>query len=480
MVDSHRRRARLPDLSINVRLAKGCLHFVLTGDPEMGLIGARFGPIQLHKPLESYFSGFLMEVENQIQQNARCPDPAEYRQLENLGLKLFEEVFPEDLQQRLWELRNQIQTLQIVSNEPYIPWEFCRLQSPRGSESEEGGFFCEVFDMSRGFHSAPTPSRLHGGKMAIIAITGGRLKQVQKEIEDLEALISPGCRITHIEPEFPAIDRAMGNESFDIWHVAGHGKLNGDMQEGHSVIPLKDGHLLKPESITGKARAIGKTQPLVFFNNCYSGRSNFSLAKQEGWAFQLIHKGVGAFIGTWWAIDDRRARGFARAFYGALLKGSPLGEAVRHARGEIRKKGDASWLTYTCFGDPHAKLVLQPSLTTRWDQAKNNAGPGWHQNELVLLLILLAVEEPITKEHWKTFAGVTEPEPYGAVLLKWGDLIEIKGDQGSPRYQIVDRSFRALIQKKAQDPREGIDMAGIHERIARVLARELCKKPFVG
>jgi hypothetical protein len=47
---------------------------------------------------------------------------------------------------------------------------------------------------------------------------------------------------------------------------------------------------------------------------------------------------------------------FSRAFYGALKSGATLAEAARTARAAIKSSGDQTWLAYTVYGEPTARL----------------------------------------------------------------------------------------------------------------------------
>ena len=42
--------------------------------------------------------------------------------------------------------------------------------------------------------------------------------------------------------------------------------------------------------------------------------------------------GVANYIGTYWPVGDAAAKTFAETFYGALLNGSPIGNALLEAR----------------------------------------------------------------------------------------------------------------------------------------------------
>ena len=44
------------------------------------------------------------------------------------GAQLFEELFPETLQQILWTNRLNLDSIMVISTEPFIPWEIVHLK----------------------------------------------------------------------------------------------------------------------------------------------------------------------------------------------------------------------------------------------------------------------------------------------------------------------------------------------------------------
>jgi hypothetical protein len=52
------------------------------------------------------------------------------RFLQDQGAHLFEELFPVDLQQKLWEYRDRLKSILLLADEPYLPWELVHLKPP--------------------------------------------------------------------------------------------------------------------------------------------------------------------------------------------------------------------------------------------------------------------------------------------------------------------------------------------------------------
>src|SRR5205823_5141577 len=99
---------------------------------------------------------------------------------------------------------------------------------------------------------------------------------------------------------------------------------------------------------------------LVFFNACVVAEMSFALTRLGGWPKVWIDDcACGAFIGPTWSVDSEYAREFARCFYDALAnEGMTLGEAMRTARRRVRElaPGDPTWVAYTIYGHPNARV----------------------------------------------------------------------------------------------------------------------------
>lgn len=82
-----------------------------------------------------------------------------------------------------------------------------------------------------------------------------------------------------------------------------------------------------------------------------------SLTGIGGWATKFLSAGAGAFIGAYWSVYDQAAHDFAKAFYQQLLSGETVGKAAQVARAQIKPGGDPTWLAYTVFAHPLARIA---------------------------------------------------------------------------------------------------------------------------
>lgn len=340
-----------PNLQILVRREKTSELFFEVSSDFLGFQSKKFGVVTLEGDAKALaqeelgrqvdgLSGLAMKDERS-RENAR-------HQLADMAVGLFLQL-PEEVQKLLWSQQGQIETLEILSDEPYIPWELLKLQ---GRGGEEGPYLCEAFRVTRWLRDFPqTVYDLPLHAIAFVLPTDSGLPCSKGEEEDLIALVGPE-RVTEIEPTLSGVKTALAGGDYDGWHFSGHGSVRAQ-DPNRAVIILEDG-VLTPESLGNARENLSRLRPLIFLNGCNTGQAGFSLTGIGGWAQQSLAAGAGAFIGTLWPVRDSKARAFAQAFYQHFLGGEPFGEAVRQARLHIRDQfpGDPAWLAYTVYAHP--------------------------------------------------------------------------------------------------------------------------------
>jgi len=359
--------APLPDLSllISESLYNGqtALSFRITTSEQSGLkddAGQRFymkpfAAVPLKFPPGVYFQHFFEEIENLP---AAADKSVIASMLERKGVKLFEDIIPEDLRKLIWKLKDQIKTIKIDSDEPWIPWELCKLSGIENGSVEEGSFFCEAFEITRWIpgHGAPK-SRIDLSQLAFVVPGDSGLPFAAKEMAGIKKLLPAKYRSEKVPASYAQLLDALSKGIYTAWHFSGHGAFIDIEHPDQSQMILENGAVFTPETISGKVKNMGKTNPLVFLNACQIGKSAWGLTGISGWAAQFLDAGAACFIGAYWSVSDDAAAGFALCFYERLLAGDSIGTAVKAARRSIKKEGDPTWLAYTVFADPYAKLA---------------------------------------------------------------------------------------------------------------------------
>jgi CHAT domain-containing protein len=101
---------------------------------------------------------------------------------------------------------------------------------------------------------------------------------------------------------------------------------------------------------------ISDSHPSFFINACHGGKQTLGIKGLSSWANHLIRKGAGLVINPQWKVDDKLAYKFALVFYQELFKGKTIAEATREARLSIKIDHDSTWLAYSVYGHPNAKI----------------------------------------------------------------------------------------------------------------------------
>ncbi len=250
--------------------------------------------------------------------------------------------------------------VQIVSDEPYIPWEILRgsLPDAQGRWRADPLAFCERFDLARWPAPAGTPHKLPLLTVVLVA-PPSNLKFVRAEVEALQRLPGLAVRVIETKAELEAF---LQNGQAEVLHFACHGAFNADLP-ARSAVKLGD-RFLRPAELTPQYRNFALGRPLVFLNACDSGRVGIGLTGLDGWAEAFLTGDggqAGVFIGSVWQTTDELASQFAAVFYERLLAGDRLAEAMRRARAAVKRGGDATYLSYTLYANPKARAARPPA-----------------------------------------------------------------------------------------------------------------------
>ncbi|MBF0497797.1 MAG: CHAT domain-containing protein, partial [Deltaproteobacteria bacterium] len=154
-------------------------------------------------------------------------------------------------------------------------------------------------------------------------------------------------------------------EEYDLVHYAGHADYN-QFNPSLSGWMLQDGKLITSD-IVDLAQTV--TLPaLVFSNSCQSGQTSAWQADDliknriHGLADAFLMSGVQHYVGAFWNVYDRPSADFAMEFYSGLVKGMPVGQALRQARLKIIERhgmGEAVWAGYILYGSPSTVYIKE-------------------------------------------------------------------------------------------------------------------------
>jgi hypothetical protein len=350
---------RLPDLSLLIEETRlnGSRAFVMrvtAANPGLNLNLTKFGPIPFQTDPGLYFEEFYKDIETYPLQTPTDRAVAA-RRLANKGAFLFSTLIPPDVRKKLWSLRDQIKSVLIQSEEPWIPWELCKLCGKENGQVVEGPFLCEAFATTRWIPGLGLKPALTLKNLALVVPSDSGLPCAQDELSYLLSLAGGTRHVTRVPARFVELSDALTSGQYDGWHFTGHGGYRNP-DPNRSAMYLENQDPFSPGDVVGAVANLGMARPLVFLNACQIGRSGMSLTDIGGWARQFLTAGAGAFIGAYWSVYDQPACDFAKECYNRLLAGVPIGRAVQGARLAIKPGGDSTWLAYTVFADPWATV----------------------------------------------------------------------------------------------------------------------------
>lgn len=287
------------------------------------------------------------------------------RTVRAVGASLCEQLFDPDVTREIWRVRDRISRIEIVSWEPYIPWEILYLRNPdANSGKKKDGLFLAEMSLIRSMPGLTHARDLPLNRWTYLAAEYTAIDEepVAGEVEYLRTTL-PDRDINprQIPGTYDAFFDTLETGDFDVLHVACHGQSDHKDIDSSTLLigdftdAAGNGEPVSVDALT--VRQEGRLAPdsLVFLNACESGRLGPSLTTWGGWPTAFLNAGAGAFVGTSWPVREKPAAAFTEAFYEALLEGQTLSDAATVARRAIRDMGDASWLAYKVYGHPFAR-----------------------------------------------------------------------------------------------------------------------------
>lgn len=155
--------------------------------------------------------------------------------------------------------------------------------------------------------------------------------------------------------------------AYDVVHYAGHAFFDPANRARSGILCYGN------EVLSGADLAsLPQLPSLVVFNACESARVRRAIGVEGvvetmdadpvrgtvSFAEAFLSGGVANYLGTYWPVGDTAAAVFAETFYGLLLKGRPIGDALLEGRRAVRDapQGGADWADYVFYGDPRFLL----------------------------------------------------------------------------------------------------------------------------
>lgn len=312
-----------------------------------------------------FVAGILSQVEDAWIDSGDRPK-AFLRRVQDVGATLFEQLFPQDMQDYLWRNRDHLDRLLVYADEPYVPWELVHLKPPVGPRGQRPRFLAQEGLVRWQFHGFP-PKVLHVRK--------GRTRSLCPTYLDPQFVLTEPALEEHylaehfdarpVRPTPSGVADLLRSGRFDLLHFSGHGVADPEhivdarvllagRRRGAKVVP----QYLSATTVSENARwAVGgEPGPVVVLNACQVGRGGEQLSTAGGFAKAFLAAGASAFISCLWSVREEPSRVFVEELYEQLLAGVPIAQASVRARDKAREAGDATWLSYVIYARPDAVL----------------------------------------------------------------------------------------------------------------------------
>ena len=217
------------------------------------------------------------------------------------------------------------ESIQIVTDEPFIPWELMRIYDTKRGAGVPPEFLAIRHSVGRWLadESAGPPQRIPVSDVVVAASDYVGITAVSNTLpwakEEREMLVN-----THHATSVPltsgGVLHLLETGYAQAVHFACHGRMSiGDPNASQLV--MED----TPDDVTPLlvARAevcegLGARRPLVFLNACEVGGSAAALSLVAGFPGAFLYAGASALISPLWVVNDAKACEIAKAFYGTV------------------------------------------------------------------------------------------------------------------------------------------------------------------
>jgi len=253
-----------------------------------------------------------------------------------------------------------------------IPWEALRIETPDGVRVPALGKGLSRKLLTANQTSAqwlttrPVEETL---QVLLVVDPTEDLPGAREEGAALERVFArtPGIRVTVVrgaEATRARIRSELASGSYDVLHYAGHAQFD-PVNRSRSGLLCSDGLTLAGAQLSG----IESMPALAVVNACESGRvrkkgagpakvapSTNDVRVKVSLAEAFLTGGIASYVGTYWPVGDAAAAGFAEAFYGGLLAGRPIAEALVAGRRAVEASRSIDWADYVHYGTRTLRL----------------------------------------------------------------------------------------------------------------------------
>jgi len=330
--------------------------------------GTRNEVQEVRRNKNSFVSNFYQKLEGEWGRN---PDEFDtfMDQIAAYGARMYVELVPESIREAIWTHRKDIGCIEVMSEEPTVPWESLHVVNAAGKIDRDCRFLGEmgVVRWIDNLYWPPASLRVRPDRAHYVVPDyvepALKLRGARDEIK----LLKDRFEAQEVEATQPAVKNILRDgERVDLLHFACHGTANSN--DIWNAALLMTGEKRPDNSYYREKLTVDEidfcavlahedgTMPIVFINACQAGSGGHTLSGTGGLAETFVKCGAGLFVSALWSIGDKTALTFATRFYDALKAGETVVEAAGRARAEAKNAREPTWLAYTVYGHPHARL----------------------------------------------------------------------------------------------------------------------------
>ncbi|WP_455965105.1 hypothetical protein [Methylorubrum aminovorans] len=248
--------------------------------------------------------------------------------------------------------------IQIVTNDPHVPWEIMHPDAEAGFPDADHLFM--THPIARWFASAEGGMRNGFPKGRIVTFVpdypdGKALPAALEEGRRLVSEYGAERREATCDGFMGFLGRSEPGAPVSVLHFAGHANPPQEgLSAGEDGLRMIDGWISDMEVHGGVVLGM-EDGTFVVLNACSAGVANHTLGVVGGWPASLASRGFGGILAPIWAIQDECASSIVLDYVAALAKGKTLGETMLDARVCYRNVS-ATPYAYLCHGDVMARL----------------------------------------------------------------------------------------------------------------------------
>jgi CHAT domain len=233
-------------------------------------------------PLKGSFDAFRDRLISRIEAFQEHLDPygsglqsEEFEpELRKLGNELYRQLFPIEMKWMYRQWREKVRTIQISSDEWWIPWELIRPFDHELEPVVDDDFLCARYQITRWLIGGTAPAAMiRVERMACVEAGESEGPRLPSAVRERELLTDLTRRLgieddSPSEATFPDLMALLKRGRLGLLHFAGHGEFSRENPEDSRIL-LADGRSLAAGDLEGPLlRALAKDRPLVYFNAC--------------------------------------------------------------------------------------------------------------------------------------------------------------------------------------------------------------------